>query len=55
MIRHQAVGVHRALQPRGEFTQVKQIKQVVAVAPEASRTIVAPLSQMYGNAGNDHS
>jgi hypothetical protein len=50
---HQTVRVHRALLLGGEFPQVSQVQQVVAVASEAGRPIVAALDDVRGNAWND--
>lgn len=53
MISHQTVGMHRAVQTRAQFAQVKQIKEAIALAPEAVRAVVSALPEMHGDVGND--
>jgi hypothetical protein len=47
--------MHQASVVRAQFAQVKQIKDVVAVAPEAHRPIVSSLPQVHGSVGKNDS
>jgi hypothetical protein len=53
VIGHQAVRVDHAAMPRGQFAQVKQIKQVIALAAKAGSTVVSALGEVHGDIGKD--
>lgn len=53
MVRHEAVRVHRALRFRGELSKQVQVHQIIAVLPEATLAVIAPLHYMQRDVGND--
>src|SRR5438105_7206695 len=55
VIRHQAIGVQRALRLGREIAKVKQVDEVIAVFPETRLPVVTALNDVYGDVGHDES